>query len=193
FTVFILYPDWQIYQQPLFSTVFALQTSIKMFLQTVCLLIAASLVSAGDPVKDPFNALKIKAFEPGHENNPGETLKMRCSIDITRTNFVNLTKLKFYAADTYDVFNFETLGSVTEEKFSYGLTRKEIAVGGRFRLDTDYRTKLEITWISEESGYCKLYKCVATGRDPNNGKLLAIYKIFQVNTAEDTCCDPPVD
>ncbi|GFN93826.1 hypothetical protein PoB_002033200 [Plakobranchus ocellatus] len=164
-----------------------------MFLQTVCLLIAAALVSAGDPVEDPFNALKIKAFEPGHENNQGDTLKMRCSIDITRTNFVNLTKLKFYGSDVYDAVNFQTLGSVTEDKFSYGLTRKEITVGGRFRLDTDYRSKLEITWVSQDSGYCTLYKCVATGRDPNNGKLLAIYKIFQVNTADGQCCNPLVD
>ncbi|GFN93824.1 hypothetical protein PoB_002033000, partial [Plakobranchus ocellatus] len=151
-----------------------------MYLRAACLIVALALVSAVEEVQD-VHAMKVKAFEPGHENNPSDNLKMRCSINATKTNFVSLTKLKLYTSDINDGVNFEALGSITEDKVSYGLTRKEITVEGKYRLDTDYRTKLEITWATPDSGYCLIYKCVATGRDPNNGKLLAIYRTLQTH------------
>ncbi|GFN93805.1 hypothetical protein PoB_002031100 [Plakobranchus ocellatus] len=159
-----------------------------MFFRTACLIVAVAFVSAGDPVEDSTNALKLKAFRPGDADYSGESLTVRCSFNVNKTTFVSLTKLKMYASDVVGGSDFETLGSLTQDKFSYGLTRKEISVGGKYQTNIDRRSKLEITWVSPTSGYCKIYQCVATGRDPNNGKLLGIYKNFQVDAADGSSC-----
>ncbi|GFN93808.1 hypothetical protein PoB_002031400 [Plakobranchus ocellatus] len=70
----------------------------------------------------------------------------------------------------------------------YGLNRQQISLTGKYRVGEEFRSKLDLTWVSPDSGYCMVYKCVATGRDPNNGKLLAVYQTLQVDAADGGSC-----
>ncbi|GFN93809.1 hypothetical protein PoB_002031500 [Plakobranchus ocellatus] len=137
---------------------------------------------------DTTGALKAKAFKPGDPNNDGDSLKIRCSFNEEQIDFVTLTKLKLYSVEADDDEETMTaLGSLTSDD-SYGLNRKEISITGKYRVGEEFRSKLDLTWVSSDSGYCTVYKCVATGRDPNNGKLLAVYKTVHVDAEDGGSC-----
>ncbi|GFO20552.1 hypothetical protein PoB_004705700 [Plakobranchus ocellatus] len=160
----------------------------KMVFRVACLFAALSLICADQAEPDSTNALKIKAFSPGETNNPGDTLSVRCSIDRERTGWGSLMKLKLYSSETGEENSYRPLASIREDKVQFHMSKKEVFVDGKFHVDTDYRTKLQVTWIADDDGYCMYYKCVATGRFPDHNKPHRIFKVFQAGGADDSSC-----
>ncbi|GFO18271.1 hypothetical protein PoB_004477600 [Plakobranchus ocellatus] len=159
----------------------------KMLLQTAGLFVLLAAASALTPVENE-HAVKIKGLVPDGDINPTDFLKVKCSFDLTKTNFTSLTKLKLYMSETGAEDDYEAVASVTQTKLTYGQRKKYISVRGKYQITTDYRSKLKVVWATEDLGWCTYYRCVATGRDPKNNKLLGVYVDKYIGAAEGETC-----
>ncbi|GFN93811.1 hypothetical protein PoB_002031700 [Plakobranchus ocellatus] len=161
-------------------------TAIKMLFRVACLFLAIALVSGLESLEDTFKAMKIKAYLPDDPKNKHDQLVVKCIFDPTKADMQSLSKIRLFTSEDGD--SYEPLGAVSTDKKSYGLKKTEIKVKGSIK-SANLKSKLVIKYRVPDLGYCRYYKCVASGRDITNNKLKEVYEVIEVGSEDGTSCE----
>ncbi|GFN93804.1 hypothetical protein PoB_002031000 [Plakobranchus ocellatus] len=159
-----------------------------MLFRVACLFLAIALVSGLESMEDTFKAMKIKAFLPDNPKNKHGYLVVKCIFDPAKAEMQSLSKIRLYTSEDGDEDSYEPLGSVSTDKKSYGLKKTEIKVKGSIK-STSVKSRLVIKYLVPDLGYCRYYKCVASGRDNSNNKLKEVYEVMEVGSEDGTSCE----